>query len=206
MTYVERTAPLSPVCPIVSPAGEGAAPGHSVRGEHHVRPRHQVSGAPLLWRSHFNLHLRPGYPDGLLVDAGPMAKEAGYRWPVALTAAVWPDCVPWIYADSEDRVHQDPSGRLWDVLFTGAYAIRTHGGGGDRLHFSLDRVPRDGCSTEPQRVTLKLNVGPGDGGEPVIAITAAPGGLKHVRKDWHLPLATWVKVALQFLTILLIQA
>ena len=88
--------------------------------------------------------------EGVLVDAGAIAQEAGYRWPVALTAAAWSDCVAWTDADSEAQVHQDPSGRLWDVLFMGAYAIRTHGGGGDRLHFSLDRVPRDGCSTEPQ--------------------------------------------------------
>lgn len=108
--------------------------------------------------------------DGVLVDAGPMAKEAGYRWPVALTAAVWRDCVAWTDADSAAQVHQDPSGRLWDVLLTGAYAIRTQVGGGDRLHFSLDRVPRDGCSTEPQQVTLKLIVGPDDDREPVITI------------------------------------
>ena len=108
--------------------------------------------------------------DGVLIDAGPMAKEAGYRWPVALTAAAWSDCVAWADVDSEAQVHQDPSGRLWDVLFMGAYAIRTHGGGGDRLNFSLYRVPRDGRSTEPELVTLKLVVGPGDDGQPVMTI------------------------------------
>ena len=25
--------------------------------------------------------------DGVLIDAGPMAREAGFRWPVAITAA-----------------------------------------------------------------------------------------------------------------------
>lgn len=85
------------------------------------------------------------------------------------------------------------------------------GGHGDRTRRLVVRGRRvrplrRGDTSEPQRVTLKLNVGPGDGGEPVITHPAAPGGLKHVRKDWRLPLATWVKVALQFLTILLIQA
>ena len=108
--------------------------------------------------------------DGVLVDAGPMAKEAGYRWPVALTVAAWRDCVAWTDADSAAQAYQEPSRRLWDVLFMGAYAIRTHAGGGDRLKFPLYRVPRDGCSTEPERVTLKLIVGPGDNGEPVITI------------------------------------
>ena len=108
--------------------------------------------------------------DGILVDAGPMAKEAGYRWPVALTAAAWSDCVAWTEADSEAQVHQDQSGRLWDVLFMSGYAIRTYGGGGDRLNFSFYRVPRDGRSTEPELVTLKLIVGPGDDGQPVMTI------------------------------------
>jgi len=31
--------------------------------------------------------------DGVLIDAGAMAREAGLRWPVALTAAVSEDCV-----------------------------------------------------------------------------------------------------------------
>ena len=50
--------------------------------------------------------------DGVLVDAGEMATEAGFRIPVALTAAVWSDCVAWTDADSAGQVHQDPSGRL----------------------------------------------------------------------------------------------
>jgi hypothetical protein len=108
--------------------------------------------------------------DGVLVDAGPMAKEAGYRWPVALTAVAWSDCVAWTEADSEAQLHQDQAGRLWDVLFMSAYAIRTHGGADDRLNFSLYRVPRDGCSTTPELVTLKLIVGPGDDGQPVMTI------------------------------------
>jgi len=56
--------------------------------------------------------------DGVLVDAGPMAQEAGFKWPVALTSAVWEDCVAWNDADSERQTHQDESGRLWDVLFS----------------------------------------------------------------------------------------
>jgi len=63
--------------------------------------------------------------DGVLIDAGPMAREAGLRWPVALTAAAWEDCVAWSEADSERQVPQDKTGRLWDVLYMGAYAIRT---------------------------------------------------------------------------------
>ena len=50
------------------------------------------------------------------------------------------------------------------------HAIRSSRTGGDRLTFQLYRVPRDGKSTEASLTTLKLIVGPGDRGEPVITI------------------------------------
>ncbi len=56
--------------------------------------------------------------DGVLVDAGPMAAEAGFKWPVALTAAAWVDCVAWSDEDNHQQGYQDESGRLWDVLFS----------------------------------------------------------------------------------------
>ncbi len=108
--------------------------------------------------------------DGVLVDAGEMATEAGFRFPVAITAAAWSDCVVWTDADSAGQVHQDQSGRLWDLLFMAHHAIRSSRSGGDRLTFQLCRVPRDGKSTEPAITTLKLIVGPGDEGEPVVTI------------------------------------
>ena len=51
-----------------------------------------------------------------------------------------------------------------------SHAIRTSRGTGDQLHFELYRVPRDGKSMETELVTLKLIVGPGDQGKPVITI------------------------------------
>ena len=108
--------------------------------------------------------------DGVLIDAGPMAREAGFRWPVALTAGAWADCVAWDDADSELQTHQDQSGRLWDVLFMAAYAARANANAGRELLFELYRVPRDGQATQAELTTLKLVVGPGDEGEPVITI------------------------------------
>ena len=108
--------------------------------------------------------------DGVLIDAGSMASEAGFKWPVALTSAVWADCVAWTEDDSEQQVHQDQSGRLWDVVYMASHAIRTSKDSGDRLLFQLYRVARDGHSTEAELVTQKLIVGPGDTGEPVITI------------------------------------
>jgi len=108
--------------------------------------------------------------DGVLVDAGAMATEAGFKWPVALTAAAWADCVAWADTDNRNQVYQDQSGRLWDVLFMASHAIRTATGSGDRMMFQLYRVPRNGRSLEAECITLKLIVGPGDHGEPVMTI------------------------------------
>jgi hypothetical protein len=99
-----------------------------------------------------------------------MAQEAGFKWPVAITADAWADCVAWTEDDSDKQVHQDESGRLWDVLFMASCAIRSASHSGDRLPFQLYRVPRDGRSMEAELTTLKLIVGPGDQGEPVITI------------------------------------
>ncbi len=66
--------------------------------------------------------------DGVLIAAdASAAREAGFRVPVALTSAVWEDCVAWSEADSDRQVPQDESGRLWDVLFMSRSAIRRGG-------------------------------------------------------------------------------
>jgi hypothetical protein len=108
--------------------------------------------------------------DGVLIDASSVAQEAGFRWPVALTAGVWSDCVSWSDADSEQQSHQDQTGRLWDVVFMAAHAVRTARKADPALLFSLLCIPKDGRSTKPRLTPLKLILGPGDDGEPVITI------------------------------------
>ncbi|MBT2989911.1 MAG: hypothetical protein KME65_13235 [Candidatus Thiodiazotropha sp. (ex Ctena orbiculata)] len=108
--------------------------------------------------------------DEVLIDAGAMAREAGFKWPVALTVAAWADCVAWSEDDSRRQIYQDESGRLWDLIYMASHAIRTSKDSGDRLLFQLYRVPRDGQSLEAELVTLRLIVGPGDAGEPVVTI------------------------------------
>ena len=76
----------------------------------------------------------------------------------------------WSDADSERQVYQDQSGRLFDVLYMAHHAIRSSRSGGDRLTFELYRVPRDGKSIEAAITMLKLIVGPGDQGEPVVTV------------------------------------
>ena len=51
-----------------------------------------------------------------------------------------------------------------------SYAIRTAKNSDQQLLFDLQRIARDGRSTKSQRLTLKLILGPGDDGEPVITI------------------------------------
>ncbi|MBT8061427.1 MAG: hypothetical protein KJO85_02015, partial [Gammaproteobacteria bacterium] len=58
----------------------------------------------------------------------------------------------------------------WDVLFMASHAVQTSKESGDRILFQLFRVRRDGHSTEAELVTLRMIVGPGDSGEPVVTI------------------------------------
>ena len=113
--------------------------------------------------------------DGVLIDVTQTAKEAGFCWPVALTRAAWEDCVAWTDQDNRRQTYQDESGRLWDVLWMAAWAIRqdrapVRSEAGTELKFSLYRVPRGYTRTKARLATLKLIAGPGDNGEPVITI------------------------------------
>ncbi|WBB94130.1 DUF6573 family protein [Verrucosispora sp. WMMC514] len=108
--------------------------------------------------------------DGALVDAGDLAAEAGFRWPVALTRAAWEDAVAWDDADNTRKgTVQDEKGRLWDVLWMAKLAAK-RGGNRDRVLFQVLRVPRTGRGQRPRLTTLALMVGPGDCGEPVMTI------------------------------------
>jgi hypothetical protein len=103
--------------------------------------------------------------DGVLVDVSAMAREAGFKVPVALTAAVWADCVAWDPA--AERHPQDEAGRLWDLLFMAGLEARRRPAA-SALRFGLLRVPARGC--RPELVELMAHIGAGDLGEPVITI------------------------------------
>ncbi|TDR35831.1 hypothetical protein DFR29_13318 [Tahibacter aquaticus] len=110
---------------------------------------------------------REALDDGVLMDAGAMAQEAGFTVPVALTARVWATCVSW---SSEERAPQDEDGRLWDVLWMAALAARAAARRGDtgRVEFEVRVVPRGG--RRPKLTRLALMLGPGDRGECVATI------------------------------------
>ena len=102
--------------------------------------------------------------DGVLIDVTAVAREAGFRVPVALTAAVWADCVAW---DNEhEQTPQDEAGRLWDVLWMASCAARLNSD--SRAPFQVLRIPSQGTTPEP--VDLVAHIGPGDTAEPVITL------------------------------------
>lgn len=106
--------------------------------------------------------------DGILIDVTNVAREAGFKVPVALTAEVWNDCVTWTAEDSKRQALQDEPGRLWDVLWMALVAARR--AKSDRVSFQLYRVPRGGRGCRPRFTTLQLHIGPGDDLEPVITV------------------------------------
>lgn len=56
--------------------------------------------------------------DGFLIDVSAVAREAGFRWPVAVTRRLW-DMI-----DNPPNRHEDTQGRLWDVVWMAKMAAR----------------------------------------------------------------------------------
>jgi hypothetical protein len=100
----------------------------------------------------------------VLIDVSATAREAGITYPVALTWAVWARCV----SVPHGVECQDEAGRLWDVLYLLACAIR-RGAGGPEVRFGVHVRNHDREGTPPL-VRLKAVCGPGDQGEPVITV------------------------------------
>jgi hypothetical protein len=102
--------------------------------------------------------------DGVLVDVTNTAKQAGIRYPAALTRAVWERCVK----VPPGVVCQDEGGRLWDAVWLLACAIRCSDGG-PVLRFGV-HVQNDDSKRTPLWVPLMAVCGPDDQGEPVITV------------------------------------
>jgi hypothetical protein len=107
--------------------------------------------------------------DGNLVDVNETAKEAGFVWPVAMSAAAHADTVAW---NDENDSCQDESGRLWDVLFMAVFAMKSGAKPDARntITYDIVRIPNTKTAVAPRRVTLRVWFGPGDDMEPVVTI------------------------------------
>lgn len=112
--------------------------------------------------------------DGVLHDHAEMGRQAGFPAPVALTAAVQHDAVAW---DERNAGAQDESGRAWDVLYMGALASRSHAMSqrgqlrvGERIPFTVYRVPNTRRSTTAKPITLHAVFGVDDHSQPCFTI------------------------------------
>ena len=102
--------------------------------------------------------------DGEQVDVSDTAREAGIRFPVFLTRAVWEK-----YVRVPEGVQcQDERGRLWDLVWLLRCAARQTSG--PHMQFKL-HVRNDNRRGTPPVVTLKAVCGPLDIDDPKPAIT-----------------------------------
>lgn len=104
--------------------------------------------------------------DGVLVDVSSDAKEAGFRFPVAVTRAVWDGFI--VPDDNGKNLGQSPEGRLWDVLMV--------------LHFEIAKLKASPSTVQldfsvlfvlqgkTREIRLKAICGPGDDAEPVLTV------------------------------------
>ena len=99
--------------------------------------------------------------DGVLVDVSETAREAGFKWPFAMTAEVW----SLIEQIPPKFNHEDVQGRLWDVLMMARHAIAKAKPGEDQIFYEVILHQSDA-----NRLRLKLHCGPGDTAEAVLTL------------------------------------
>lgn len=103
--------------------------------------------------------------DGVLIDLTEWAQETGFKFPVAVTAAVWHDFI--VPHEKLQELGQSERGRAHDMLWMLFNAIRGSDGAGSAVHFEVLFLQ---YPQRQQKVRLKSHCGPGDNGEPVITI------------------------------------
>jgi hypothetical protein len=103
--------------------------------------------------------------DQLLWDFTTLAREAGFRVPLAVTEAVYKE-----YLDPSQTLvdeGQSLNGRAWNLLQVLHFAAAVSPDR-DTVYFKVLFVLTPGCPPEP--VELKATCGPGDEGEPVLTV------------------------------------
>lgn len=146
--------------------------------EYGLAKRHQPEATASGWDGWetISIHTRQQLlADGDLVDVTGFdeVRSAGFKVPVALTRTVWHRFVEWEnddVAEAQQDLGQSTAGRLWDVMWMAYLAIRNAPNNGGKLLYELYVIERDGYSTTPSSIKLKLHSGPGDQGEHVITI------------------------------------
>ena len=102
--------------------------------------------------------------DGVLVDVSEMAKEAGFKYPVAITQTAYVK-----YVEVPEGVEgQDEQGRLWDILNMLRFAA-AQSKGESEIVFKLYVFVRGG-DRKPRLVSLKSVCGPNDDASPCLTV------------------------------------
>lgn len=116
--------------------------------------------------------------DGALIDVTETAREAGIKFSTALTAAVWAD---YVEVPDELKGQQNEMGRLWDILWLLACAVRSGRITDDIGTFQVivakpdkgdwrsNETVHEGSRTK-RLVTLKTVCGPSDNSSPCVTI------------------------------------
>ena len=117
---------------------------------------------PVFGKTIFSYTRKQAIEDGVLVDITETAKQAGIKFPVAVTSTVFFGYV----ALDPMPPYQDLKGRLWDLVWMCSAAMRR--ASGSEVHFQVLFVMPE--SHEPREVTLKAVCGPGDDPVPVLTI------------------------------------
>jgi len=102
--------------------------------------------------------------DGILLDVTNTAQEAGIKYPVAITSALWDTLVK--PSPELEAQGQSFDGRLWDLLFIFSYYARSTTGS-IIIYECLFQMTQ---SEEPELHKIKAIIGPGDTIDPVITI------------------------------------
>jgi len=100
--------------------------------------------------------------DSILIDLSDIAKEAGFKVPVAVTNALYNSFL--VPSETQKDKGQDTTGRIWDMLIL--LNLRCRRNNGDTIHFSASMRMDSGV----KRLEMKAMIGPGDLGEPIITI------------------------------------
>lgn len=125
--------------------------------------------------------------DGTLVDVTTVdggSRQAGLRWPVAVSAAAYADAVRWDGGENGNVSQSKPftgnstAGRLWDLMQVARHdalpracrAVAEQESVPVRVDFRVLRIPAEGPTTRPTYAHLSLCLGPGDDGEPSVTI------------------------------------
>lgn len=107
--------------------------------------------------------------DGVLIEADPsLCKQAGMRWPVAVSDHLWGYIEP---ENLEEMPGQSVEGRLWDLLWMFTRSAKRATGSADRLVYRVILQMKTGKTpTRQETITVIAVCGPGDDNEPVITL------------------------------------